>query len=199
MNCDIPDFDRFLTSWISKKYLSTVPSFSLEDEKRLYNRVTIDPLSPDGPVLSKNDTYFLDVIEPWVQEMVLFFIRRLSLITYCSCEWHKHLSNQETWYIDERYIKALFLSEDERDKILKIFSYVIKTFSWDTWDIGITVWEFNEEYSWKLLSQKYIYCLQVDFPAKTKDVSKYFDSIENTYNTFLEYMKNFFEEKLWKE
>ncbi len=199
MNCDIVDFDRFLSSWIAKKYTSTSLAKYILEEKKLYQRITTEKVSPNGPVLSKNDTHFLDVIEPWVRDMVLYFIESLWLITYCSCQWHQHLSSQEKWYIDERYIKVLFLSKDSRDTIQKIFQHIIDTYPWDTSIILPKVLAFDEKYSWKLLSQDSIYCLQINFSSEKNNVIKYFDAIENVYNEFLDYMKIFFDTRKWKE
>lgn len=197
MNCDISDFDRFLSSFLYKMEINSQLPFFLQDEKEKYKRITISKNSPDGPVLWKNDTYFDIVIEPWVKRLVYFLIYKLHIITYCSCEGHRHLSKPSN--IDERYVKMLFLNQKTRDNIYKIFEHIISTIDKESMkEVGIELFPFNEWYSGELLSQNEVYCLQIWFPTKVESPSLYFDSLEKVYNRFVDELEDFFQ-KLWKQ
>lgn len=150
------------------------------------------PSCSEAQLFTKNDSCFVDSIEPKVKELVLVIINNLNYITFSSCEGHpEYFDKDEQILVNfrERQVSILPRNENEHQKILKTFNEIVKTtnnmFINDHIYINLTeeiLEEITDDYRKEWIS------ISIIFTSKSDDFKKYFGELEKIYKIFL---KNF--------
>ncbi len=187
---EMEDFQNFLDSWVNKTPSNRDTSMDTSEYKSS-GRVCSDISSASGPVLSPSDPNFWDVIETGVERLVKVIIESYGLITFCSCEGHEHLS-REGKYIDDRFVKILFLN----DRDFHFFWAILHKIKKDLWVIST-----NVGFDFKLYKERFFLekqkidkilpCCQIYFPSKWYEIKEYYAEVDSVCNTITDLLGSF--------
>jgi hypothetical protein len=110
----------FIRRWDAEK-LNARPARDVSVDRSCFGNINIggQPKTATSHLVSKNDQDFYAFIEPGVRDWVAFFVERMGVTTYTSCEGHDYgTRGQEP---DERHVGIIPRSRQERDDIIDFY------------------------------------------------------------------------------
>lgn len=180
---NFPWVKEFLHFWSLKQATKTVPSSIVESERQ-FNRICSDKDSLSGPILTKYDEAFREVIEPGVKDLVFILTQKFWLVTIWSCEGHRHLST--THSLSKRFVKIIWRNNIERQQFYSRINEAIRLTNSHSEIVKVMINDFEEEFP---DGNKYHLCFLI-FISFNNSVDEYFQNIDSIYNQFIKELAN---------